>query len=69
MKRRSQFNALIATTLVAAFALSACGIRGELKTPPPLWGDDNRTSEQKAQDARDGKSRSGIKIEAPEPVK
>ena len=68
MKRRSQFNALIATTLVVAFALSACGIRGELKTPPPLWGDDNRTSEQKAQDARDGKSRSGIKIEAPEPV-
>ena len=69
MKRRSHFNALIATTLVAAFALSACGIRGELKTPPPLWGDDNRTSEQKAQDARDGKSPSGITIEAPEPVK
>jgi predicted small lipoprotein YifL len=68
MKRRSHLNALIAATLIAGFALSACGIRGELKTPPPVWGDDNRTSEQKIKDARSGDSRSGIKIEAPEPV-
>lgn len=68
MKRRSHFNALIAATLIGGFALSACGIRGELKTPPPAWGDDNRTAEQKAEDARDGKSGSGITIQAPEPV-
>jgi len=68
MKRRSHLNALISATLIAGFVLSACGIRGELKTPPPVWGDDNRTAEQKAKDARDGTSRSGIKVEAPEPV-
>jgi len=68
MKRRPNFNALIALTLVASFALSACGIRGELKTPPPIWGDDNRSPEQKAEDAKEGTSESGITIQAPEPV-
>ena len=68
MKRRPHFNALLAATLIAGFALSACGIRGELKTPPPIWGEDNRTAEQKAEDAKNGKSSSGIEVEAPEPV-
>ena len=68
MKRRPHFNALIAATLIAGFTLSACGIRGELKTPPPVWGDDNRTPEQKAEAAKKGKSKSGITIQAPEPV-
>lgn len=68
MKRRTYFNALIALALTSSFALSACGIRGDLKTPPPLWGDDNRTAEQKAEAAKAGKSSSGIKIKAPEPV-
>jgi len=33
---------LTISTLLGVFALgslSACGIKGELKTPPPLWGD------------------------------
>jgi len=68
MKRRTHFQPLIAASLVAAFALSACGIRGELKTPPPLWGDDTRTAEQKAEAAKKGQTSSGILIEAPEPV-
>jgi len=68
MKRRPHFNTVIAATLIAGFALSACGIRGELKTPPPVWGEDNRTAEQKAEDAKDGTSKSGIRIDAPEPV-
>ena len=68
MKRRPHFNTLIALSLVGAFALSACGIRGDLKTPPPVWGDDNRTAEQKAEAAKKGTSRSGIRIVAPEPV-
>ncbi len=68
MKRRPNFNAVIAATLIAGFALSACGIRGELKTPPPVWGEDNRTAKQKAEDAKDSTSKSGIRIEAPEPV-
>ena len=36
---------LIALTLISAFALSACGIKGDLKTPPPLWGDKNKTEQ------------------------
>lgn len=68
MKRRNIFNAFITLTLVAGFALSSCGIRGDLKTPPPVWGDDNRTAEQKAEDAKDSTSKSGIIIQAPEPV-
>ena len=68
MKRRPNFNTLIALSLIAGFALSACGIRGDLKTPPPVWGDDNRTAEQKAEAAKDGTSRSGIEIQAPDPV-
>lgn len=68
MKRRPKFNAIIAITLIAGFALSACGIRGNLKTPPPLWGEDNRTAAQKAEDAKNGTSKSGIKVEAPDPV-
>lgn len=68
MTRRTYFNTLMVLTLTGTFALSACGIRGDLKTPPPLWGDDNRTAEQKAEAAKEGKSGSGIRIEAPEPV-
>ncbi|MEM7729668.1 MAG: hypothetical protein AAF311_10390 [Pseudomonadota bacterium] len=29
----------ILALVLAAAALSGCGIRGGLKTPPPLWGD------------------------------
>jgi len=29
----------IALALCASFAVSACGIRGTLKTPPPIWGE------------------------------
>ena len=68
MKRRPHYNAIIASTLIVGFTLSACGIRGDLKTPPPLWGEDARTAEQKAEDAKNGTSKSGILIEAPEPV-
>ncbi len=28
-------------TLAAALFLSACGIKGELETPPPVWGEGN----------------------------
>lgn len=68
MKRRPHRNTLILTTLIAGFALSACGIRGDLKTPPPLWGEDTRTAEQKADAAKDEVSGGGIVIDAPEPI-
>ena len=30
---------LIIATLISSFVLVGCGIKGDLKTPPPLWGD------------------------------
>ena len=41
------FAKLIAVSLISAFALGACGIKGDLKTPPPLWGDKNKQVEEK----------------------
>ncbi|MEE9272304.1 MAG: hypothetical protein V3U57_03430 [Robiginitomaculum sp.] len=37
----------ILVTLLGTLVLSACGIRGELKTPPPLWGDKDKQVLQK----------------------
>ena len=69
MKRRSHFNAFIAAMLIAGFTLSACGIRGELKTPPPVWGEDMRTPEEIADAAKkDSKPKSTITIQTPEPA-
>jgi len=28
--------------LLTAFALTGCGVTGSLKTPPPLFGDENK---------------------------
>jgi len=39
------------TTLLGVFALgtlTACGIKGELKTPPPLWGDQKQVDQNQA---------------------
>lgn len=30
---------ILAVSIAASFLLSACGVKGNLKTPPPLWGD------------------------------
>ena len=30
---------IIIAFLTSSFALAGCGIKGNLKTPPPLWGD------------------------------
>ncbi len=68
MKRRPNFNALIAATLITGFALSACGIRGDLKTPPPLWGEDSRSAGQQAKDTADRASKTDIEIQAPESI-
>ena len=29
--------------------LAGCGLRGDLKTPPPIFGEDKRTEAQKAE--------------------
>ena len=44
---RNNFAKLIAVSLAAAFALGACGIKGDLQTPPPLWGDKDKQAEEK----------------------
>ena len=31
------------SALGAVFVLSACGIRGDLERPPPVWGEDQRS--------------------------
>ena len=30
---------LFTLTLISALALGGCGIKGDLETPPPIWGD------------------------------
>lgn len=34
MRRR-----ILPLTLLTAFILSACGVKGDLETAPPMWGD------------------------------
>ena len=47
--------------LGAVFALSACGIRGDLERPGPIWGEDERTQEEREhernRDDADGETR------------
>jgi len=52
MKRRQFSVRLTCVCLMAAFLLPACGIKGDLKSPPPLWGEDIRTDAQKAEAER-----------------
>lgn len=40
MTRFSRAAALSLSTVIAAASLSACGIKGDLKTPPPVFGAD-----------------------------
>jgi len=50
---RNRFvHKLTISTLLGVFALgtlSACGIKGGLKTPPPLWGDQTQTDNNQAE--------------------
>jgi len=34
--------------LAAVLLISGCGIRGDLERPPPVWGPDERTDEERA---------------------
>ncbi len=40
---------LTIATLLGALILSACGIKGDLKTPPPLWGDKTQADKQSSE--------------------
>ena len=39
---------LIIAAVISSFALGACGIKGDLKTPPPIWGDKKADQPQEA---------------------
>jgi len=36
---------LVITAIISTFILGACGVKGQLKTPPPLWGDKSKQSQ------------------------
>jgi len=36
---------LLPFAITAALLLSACGIKGELETPPPIWGEKSETAQ------------------------
>ncbi len=52
IKRRRFSAPALCLLLGAGIALSACGIKGDLQTPPPLWGEDIRSETQKAEAER-----------------
>ena len=50
---RNNFARIAMFALLGAFALGACGIKGELQTPPPLWGDKDAKAEAEKKPAAD----------------
>lgn len=41
---------MIASIMGASFLLSACGVKGDLERPPPLWGEKSKQQEPDDQD-------------------
>ena len=44
---------VIISTFGAALTLTACGVRGDLERPGPIWGEDERTEEERAHETED----------------
>ncbi len=44
-------KALMALLFVGSVTLTGCGIKGDLATPPPLWGDAKAETEQADEDS------------------
>jgi predicted small lipoprotein YifL len=40
--------------VMAALALTACGVRGSLERPPPVWGEDQRTEAERVHEQDEG---------------
>ncbi len=40
---------ILITALLTSFMLGACGVKGNLKTPPPLWGEKAKQTYEKQQ--------------------
>ena len=43
----------IALFVLILLGVSACGVRGDLERPGPLWGPDNRTPAERAYETED----------------
>lgn len=50
LNRNSLNLRLTLMVLLGSLTLTACGIKGGLKTPPPLWGGDKTVQDETAQD-------------------
>ncbi|MEE9346998.1 MAG: hypothetical protein V3U82_02305 [Robiginitomaculum sp.] len=48
MTRKMTVSKTLTVSLVAALMLGGCGLRGTLKTPPPLWEKAPAETEQEA---------------------
>ena len=44
-------KSLMACLFAASVTLTGCGIKGDLATPPPLWGDEKAETEQADEDS------------------
>lgn len=42
---KNSISRLVLAILVASSCLTACGIKGDLDTPPPLWGETKSEAE------------------------
>lgn len=54
MTRRIISYWLVALLSTSTLALTACGVKGDLETPPPLWGD--KAKQDSSQDKTDDTS-------------
>ncbi len=43
-------RSLIMIFLLGTVSITGCGIKGDLQTPPPLWGDKDKTKTEKPAD-------------------
>lgn len=47
--RHRKLTLIALSALLITPALAGCGLRGDLRVPPPIYGEDMRTEEQKAE--------------------
>lgn len=52
--RTRPLHKLIPFALVSALMFGACGIKGELETAPPLWGDKSKPGKKQKQKSDNG---------------
>lgn len=61
MRRR-----LILTATISTFLLCACGVKGNLKTPPPLWGDKAKQEYEEKYGKKDDSSQGETQDQTPD---